>query len=296
VSTSRLDVLLTEAGLDPFDQQALTVLEEMLALVPDEAPAPSAELQAALSGRRPAVFRAGSAVSLPACAAAALLSVSTVVGLGGLAAAANQLPDGMQRAVSEWSQRHLPFTFPRPAHHAGVPEPGQSTSPGPGSLSLVPAGLPPGLAPVPSAGVLRPALLPPLAGPSVASSPWLVGASASASPSGYASVTPSASPTVLPSGTPSELPSELPSALPSELPPDSPSELPSAGPSESPSGLPSDSPSDLPSAGPSESPTDSPSPTGTASSDPSPTDGATLSDIPSPTPEGPATSTAPPTD
>ena len=274
MSTSGLDVLLTEVGLEPFDDQAMTVLEEMLALVPDEAPAPSDELEAALAGHRPSAVRTGRVVSLSTCAAAGLLSASTVVGLGGIAAAANQLPDGMQRAVSEWSQRHLPFTFPRPIHHAGIPEPGRPSSHGPGSSqgskssSVLPAELPPGLSPVPSAGVLRAPLLPLTAGPSAASSPWALG-SPGASPSSYASLTPSALPTGPPSDSPSGLPSDSPSDSPSELPSDSPGNSPGAGPSESPT----------------DSPAPSPSPTETASSDPSPSDGATLSDSPSPTPE-----------
>jgi hypothetical protein len=139
VSGSGFDVLLAGAGLDPADRQALAALEEMLTLVPDEAPRPSAELQAVLDGGPSMPRRPGH--PLRTGVVAGLLGLTATVGIGAAAAAADDLPPGVQRAVSVWSHRHLPFAFPMPdrsPHAASVPR-----RPAPSATTLPAPHLPP---------------------------------------------------------------------------------------------------------------------------------------------------------
>lgn len=116
-----INELIVESGLDPAEYtsvaDALTLLVDV---VPTDAPAPSAELAALLSG--------GAVTPLPAnrprrrrVAIASAVAATVVVGTG-VAAAANTLPEPIQQFVSDVSDEILPFHIPSPDERDGANE------------------------------------------------------------------------------------------------------------------------------------------------------------------------------
>lgn len=102
--------MILESGLDPDEYadvvQALGALRDV---VPSEAPAPSPELAALLSGGTVTPLRRRHGVAVAAAVAAAAVALTSV------AAAANVLPEPAQRLFSDFSHKYLPFEFPDPA-------------------------------------------------------------------------------------------------------------------------------------------------------------------------------------
>lgn len=115
--STQVNAMVEEAGLDPFESEALaTFLTSLESLVDESAPVPAPALARMLAG---GPTRGGAAVVRLAARrhrnalAAAALAVSGIVATG-VAAAANDLPTTAQRVVAEFSQRFLPFDFPHP--------------------------------------------------------------------------------------------------------------------------------------------------------------------------------------
>jgi hypothetical protein len=106
--------MIEESGFDPREfvevEEALATLRTV---VPTDAPPPSVELAALLSGttlvRVPVQTPQRSKVALVSGAMAAVLTFGT-----GVAAAANTLPEPAQRFFSEVSDKYLPFHIPSP--------------------------------------------------------------------------------------------------------------------------------------------------------------------------------------
>ena len=232
--------LLSEAGVLDDAGALRRTLEGLAPLVPDDAPVPSPRLAAALAGTAP-VRRPHHRFRFAVAGGA--LAAGVAVGLGGLAAA-NELPDGAQRAVAQWSERHLPFQFPEPTTSTPAPgtdshtdSPTDSPTGSSSSAPTAPTTSPHGSS-SPGASVDEPS---PSGG--AASSPAGAGASRSGGPRTSGAATPSGtpSPTSQPSATPEPSATESPSpsgeassSAPASSPPPSPSEPPSATTSESP--------------------------------------------------------------
>jgi hypothetical protein len=123
---STVEEMLADAVefLDRPVHDLVALLDGLSALGSLDAPTPGPELAALLGGGAvaartvatpvPVVRRARVAVAGLAAAAVAALSVT------GAAAVANELPGPLQRAVAQFSESYLPFSFPRPAgDHVG---------------------------------------------------------------------------------------------------------------------------------------------------------------------------------
>lgn len=123
--------MIEESGIDLAEYDAVAAaLASLTELVPEEAPAPSADLAALLTGGVVTAmvprFSRRRRLAVTAAAGAAAVVVGT-----GVAAASNALPDGAQRVVSNFSEKYLPFEFPAPeGEGAGLP--GHAPTPVPG--------------------------------------------------------------------------------------------------------------------------------------------------------------------
>jgi len=117
--------LIAESGLDKAEYAGLAAaLATLLDIVPEEAPPPSADLAALLSGGVVSALPLRRRTVALASSVAAALMVGT-----GLAAAANVLPDPAQRFLSHLSDHVLPFHFPMPENSSAPVTP---TTPGSG--------------------------------------------------------------------------------------------------------------------------------------------------------------------
>jgi len=106
--------MIAESGLDAAAYvdvaQALSALR---AVVPAEAPEPSAELAALLAGAVVMPLALVRSRKRRIALASSALAATVVLGTG-VAAASNSLPEGAQRFFSELSEKYLPFEFPSP--------------------------------------------------------------------------------------------------------------------------------------------------------------------------------------
>ena len=103
--------MIRESGLDPAEYTGVAeALAAMRALVPEQAPVPSAELAALMSGGVVAPL-APRGEGRRRVVAVGALTAALMVG-GGVAAATNTLPDPLQRFVHDLSEKVLPFEFP----------------------------------------------------------------------------------------------------------------------------------------------------------------------------------------
>lgn len=110
--------MIDESGLDAGDYAGVaTALASLSSLVPSDAPPPSDELAALLSGTLVIPIQAArsrrSRITLTSSVAAAVLVLGT-----GVAAASNSLPRVAQQLVSDFSHKYLPFDFPDPEERA----------------------------------------------------------------------------------------------------------------------------------------------------------------------------------
>ena len=132
-------------------EQVHGLLDDLASLAETEPPAPSDELALLLAGRVRGVDQVAAGRSrrrearqarrdraatphhrrraVAGLAAAAVASLT----LTGVAAVANELPPGMQRAVAHFSERYLPFQVPRPAGDPPAPQQVGDGSQGTGS-------------------------------------------------------------------------------------------------------------------------------------------------------------------
>ncbi|HSV39827.1 MAG TPA: hypothetical protein VLI04_13805 [Nocardioidaceae bacterium] len=112
--------MIRESELDPAEYAGVAeALASMRALVPEQAPVPSAELAALISGGvvaplAPPQGRRHRAVVVSGVTAALLLG-------GGVAAANNKLPDALQRFVHDVSEKVTPWEFPEPGAKSDGP-------------------------------------------------------------------------------------------------------------------------------------------------------------------------------
>ncbi len=243
------------------DRELTDILTSVHALGEAPAPRPSPALAALLSGATTRPARGRVLVLRRRVVAGATALGLAAAGATGVAAAANELPDGAQRLVARFSEHFLPFAFPpperqRPLRPAAVPQdPDQDdTTPAPprsGSTverrTTTTGGPASGQSP-------QAAAVPPSAGPSdAATSDPSDLTSATAAPEEAASEAASAvaSPAVSPSASPAPSPSASQSpeagddgtARPQRpVESSSPGSTTSAGPSASPSASGDDDP------------------------------------------------------
>lgn len=113
-SEARVREMLAESDIDAREAEPLVErLSELDRLVDETVREPGPELAALIAGLVTSAavtpFRRRHARVLVAAAVA-----FGTVGVGGIAAAANELPPGAQRVVADFSLRYLPFTIPGP--------------------------------------------------------------------------------------------------------------------------------------------------------------------------------------
>jgi hypothetical protein len=117
--------MIAEAGLDAAEYadvaQALSALR---AFVPEQAPAPSVELAALLSGGVVTSLALVRSRKRRIALASSALAATVVVGTG-VAAASNTLPEGAQRFLNHFSHKYLPFEFPSPDDRGDESSPSQ---------------------------------------------------------------------------------------------------------------------------------------------------------------------------
>ncbi len=123
--------LIEEAGLDAAGYAGVAdALASLRDLVPEDAPAPSADLAVLLSGGQVTAIAPGLSRRRRIAVATGAAVATVLVGTG-VAAANNSLPEPMQRFVSDFSDKYLPFEVPSPDERGGgVPRtPSDDTTP-----------------------------------------------------------------------------------------------------------------------------------------------------------------------
>jgi len=106
--------MIAESGFDAAAYADVArALSALRAVVPDEAPEPSAELAALLSGGVVTPIALVRSRKRRIVLASSALAATVVLGTG-VAAASNSLPEGAQRFFNEFSEKYLPFEFPSP--------------------------------------------------------------------------------------------------------------------------------------------------------------------------------------
>ena len=242
------------------DRELTDILTSVHALGEAPAPRPSPALAALLSGAATPPARGRVLLLRRRVVAGATALGLAAAGATGVAAAANELPDGAQRLVARFSEHFLPFAFPppereRPLRPAAVPpDPDQddTTPAAPRSDSTVERRTTTAGGPA-SGQSPQAAAVPPSAGPSdaaldpsdltSATAAPEEGASEAASAVASPAVSPSASPAPSPSASQSPEAGDDSTARPQRpVESSSPGSTTSAGPSASPSASGDDGP------------------------------------------------------
>lgn len=217
-----LTALVRESGLSVEEFDSVVAVLDELRSVPAPPPAPSPELSALLAGGGHAPAAAGAAVAPRRRRRALGVLGALLLGLSGggvAAAAANVLPDPLQSAVAEFSERFLPFEFPAPADSGEEPAPDVPLAPRPGERQTL---LPPDGAVTDGAQ--------PTPRPDVTSS-TSPGDGAPTAPAGPGAGTPTSAPQDAPSDPPVQPPApaeQAPAGAPEEAPTGAPDPPPAA--------------------------------------------------------------------